>query len=147
MRLRQDSDDPWGPLCIFAEGAVTNGVGVNGPFRRGAFVGNLPIKPCYFKYHYKSVSPDFGSIWPRWIATMMLCEFALNEVETHELPDFIPNDYLYNEYAKTIQGHEKMEKWEIYAHAMREIIVEHGGFESKITQQLRYKVEIMKFMN
>ena len=41
---------------------------------------------------------------------------------------FIPNEYLYTEYAKTIEGHEKMEKWEIYAHAVRDFIKKEGGF-------------------
>lgn len=147
MKERMTSEDPWGPICMFAEGAVTNGHALSGPFRRGAFSGNYPVKPCYFKFHYKCVSADFGTIWPRWIAAIMLCEFALNEVETHELPDFIPNDYLYNEYAKTIEGHENMEKWQIYAHAVRDIIATHGGFDVINTQPNRDKVDLMKFMN
>ena len=41
---------------------------------------------------------------------------------------FVPNDYLYTEYAKTVPGHEKMEKWEIYAHAVHDFMCKEGGF-------------------
>ena len=44
------------------------------------------------------------------------------------LPIFIPNEYLYTEYARTIPGHEKMEKWEIYAYAVEDLIRTHGKF-------------------
>ena len=44
------------------------------------------------------------------------------------LPIFIPNEFLYTEYAKTIPGHEQMEKWKIYAYAVEDLIRTHGNF-------------------
>ena len=40
----------------------------------------------------------------------------------------MPNEFLYTEYAKTIPGYETMEKWEIYAHAVRDFMCREGGF-------------------
>ena len=57
----------------------------------------------------------------------MLSEWGLKPLEMIHLPIFVPNDYLYTEYAKTIEGYEKMEKWEIYAHAINEVIRLEGG--------------------
>ena len=53
----------------------------------------------------------------------MFCEFApVNTVKMHVLPEFHPTDYLFNEYAKTLENHEKLEKWEIYANAVNEML-------------------------
>ena len=41
----------------------------------------------------------------------------------HELPIFIPNDYLFQTHAN--KGNDK---WEIYAWAVREIMANVGGF-------------------
>ncbi len=61
------------------------------------------------------------------------------------LPIFIPNEYMYTEYARTIPGHAKMEKWEIYAHAGEDLIRTHGNF-GKNEQQLREKVNLQQFV-
>ena len=76
---------------------------------------------------------------------MMVSEFALQRFRAHTYPIFVPNDYLYTEYAKTIPGHEKMEKWEIYAHAIRDFITREGGFGQN-EQALREKVSLQKFV-
>ena len=43
-------------------------------------------------------------------------------------PIFVPNEYLFTEYRKTIPGGDKMERWEVYAHALRDFLAEKGGF-------------------
>ena len=68
------------------------------------------------------MSPDYASIVGLTSAILWCSEFALNKVELHRFPIFVPNEYLYSEYAKTITGHETMEKWEIYAHAVNDFI-------------------------
>lgn len=52
---------------------------------------------------------------------------------------------MYTEYAKTIPGYEKMERWEIYAHAMNDLIKTMGGFGT-VTQANREKVKLQKFI-
>lgn len=70
---------------------------------------------------------------------------TINKLETHSYPVFVPNDYLFTEYAKTISGYEKMEKWEIYAHAVNDFIQKEGQFGVG-TEQLREKIKLQKFV-
>ena len=53
---------------------------------------------------------------------LMLSNTKFSSTRIYSCPAFIPNDYLYTEYAKTIDGYEKMEKWEIYAHAVHDFM-------------------------
>lgn len=41
-----------------------------------------------------------------------------------ELPDFEPNEYLFTTHADKGKA-----RWEIYAWAVREVIMEHGGLK------------------
>ena len=117
----------WGPICIYAEGSVTNGKNLS-RFRRGGFQGLVAVKPCYFRYDYKTVSPDYSTLTGAPLSFIMVAEFALQPIIAHTYPIFVPNDYLYTEYAKTIPGHEKLEKWEVYAHAVHDFLQREGGF-------------------
>ena len=56
------------------------------------------------------------------------------------LPDFQPNEYLFETHK--CQG---LERWEIYAWAIREILCEHGHFK-KCDMSLRNKLEYEAFM-
>ena len=58
---------------------------------------------------------------------MRLSECGLKPLTVTHFPTFTPNDYLFTEYAKTVDGGEQMEKWEIFAHAVNEIIREGGN--------------------
>ena len=82
----------------------------------------------YQKYHWKTVSPDYASVKGLELSFIMISELAFNSLHAHTFPVFMPNDYLYTEYAKTIPGNEKMEKWEIYAHAVEDFMRTHGKF-------------------
>ena len=75
----------------------------------------------------------------------MCCDLSLNIANVHSFPVFIPNDYLYTEYAKTIEGHENMEKWQIYAHAVHDFMKSQGGFGDN-DQPMRDKVLFQKFI-
>ena len=111
QKLIENSDLDYGPLCVFAEGSVTNGLNLSN-FRRGGFVGNMAVQPCLMKYDYKGkVHPDYSTLRGVDAGFLMISEFVLNTIRTHTYPVFVPNDYLYNEYAKTLPGHENMEKW------------------------------------
>ena len=144
QKLIEESDLDWGPICIFAEGSVTNGKSLS-RFRRGGFVANVAVQPAYFRYHYKTVSPDYSTLRGLELGFIMVSEFAMQPLRAHTYPIFVPNDYLYTEYAKTIPGYEKMEKWEIYAHAINDFLSKEGGFEHN-EQALREKVSLQKFV-
>jgi hypothetical protein len=49
-------------------------------------------------------------------------------VTVEVFPIFVPNDYLFTEYKKTIPNNENMEKQDVYAHAMRDFLSVRGGF-------------------
>ena len=74
------------------------------------------------------MSPDYSTLKGLELGLIMVSEFAFQELQAHMFPVFVPNDYMYNEYAKTLPDHEKMEKWEIYAHAVEDFTRTHGGF-------------------
>jgi len=144
QELIERDDLEWGPLLIFAEGSVTNGKNLS-RFRRGAFAAGLPVKPVFHRYYWKNVSPEYSTLKGLDLSLIMISEFAMNQVHGHELPTFVPNEYLYTEYAKTLPGHEKMQKWEIYAHAVEDLIRSQGGF-GKNEQPLREKISFQEFI-
>ena len=140
----EKSDEPWGPLCFFAEGTATNGENLN-RFRRGAFAPLRPMHPCWFRYHWSTVSPDYAALRGFDYGFLLVCMPFPIRTEVHHLPVFVPNDYLFTEYAKTIEGHETMEKWEIYAHAVRDLIKREGNFGDNY-QPNRDKVSLQQFL-
>ena len=87
------------------------------------------------------MSPDYATLRGVELGFLMVSEFTLQPIRAHTYPVFVPNDYLYTEYAKTIPGHEKMEKWEVYAHAVHDFLMREGGFGSN-EQALREKVSL-----
>ena len=76
QRLIENDDRDWGPICMFAEGSVTNGKNLS-RFRRGAFEANVAVQPVYFKYDYKTVSPDYATLKAVELSVIMASEFAL----------------------------------------------------------------------
>ena len=123
----EESDEDYGPLCIFPESSVTNGTNLQ-RFRRAAFQGGFPVQPAYLKYDWKTVSPDYATIKGAELVIMMCSTFDMQELQSNYFPVFVPNEYLYSNYAQTIPGHERMQRWEIYAHAVEDFIRTHGGF-------------------
>ena len=127
----------WPILTIFPEGTVTNGLNVS-QFKRGAFAALRPVQPTVRKYHWNKVSPHF---YPGFDAfPLIVSELGLNQLRVTHLPVFVPNSYMFTVYAKTIKGHEQMEKWEIYTHAINEIIREEEGLGLN-TQPTRIRLE------
>ena len=123
----ENDDRDWGPLCVFAEGSVTNGINLS-RFRRGGFLANVAVQPVMFKYDWKTVLPDYATLQGLPLSLIMISAFEINKLLAHTYPIFVPNDYLYTVYAKTIPGYEKMEKWEIYGHAVQDFMKREGGF-------------------
>ena len=114
-------------------------------FRRGGFISGVAVRPVITKYEFKLVNPEMTNIKGFETGMLIASDMNMNVAHMHAYPTFVPNDYLYSEYAKTIEGYEKMEKWEIYAHAVHDFMRIQGGFKSDM-QPLREKVELQKFL-
>lgn len=76
---------------------------------------------------------------------LLTADLALKKLELQLLPTFIPNEYLFTEYAKTIPDYERLERWEIYAHAVRDLITTHGGFAKDDGQSVLEKFSLNDF--
>ena len=87
-----------------------------------------PVEPCIIEYDWKNVSPSYAEGMGLELGLLMISELNFKKMTCTHYPTFNPNDYLFTEYAKTIEGYEKMEKWEIYAHAVEDFMRTTGGF-------------------
>ena len=96
-------------------------------FKRGAFSSLLPVTPVVLRYNYARVNPTTDPCGFS-IAALTMTDFIPTIVTMDSYVPFIPNEYLFNEYAKTIPGGEQMKRWEVYAHAVRDIIATEGPF-------------------
>ena len=79
------------------------------------------------------------------MSVMMSCELKIKKLVAHSYPAFEPNDYLFTEYAKTIPDYEKMEKWQIFAHAVRDFMCQEGKF-GYAYESMREKIALEKFV-
>ena len=104
-----------------------------------------PINPAMFKNYINNVSPDYASLMALDFCFLMVSQLRFWRSEAPHYPTFVPNDYLFTEYAKTLDGGEKMEKWEIYAHAVRDLIKTEGKFGDNL-QANRDKVSLQEYL-
>ena len=58
----------------------------------------------------------------------MLTEMKIKTVYFDMFPVFAPNEYMFTEYRKTLPNADKLERWEVYAQALQDFLVETGGF-------------------
>lgn len=49
------------PLVVFPEGGTTNGTSII-PFKKGAFVSELSVKPMVVSYNYSTLNPAYDSV-------------------------------------------------------------------------------------
>ena len=128
----------YSPFLVFAEGGTTNGTGIM-KFKKGAFWGEKTIRPMYLKYHSKTISPAFDTME---FLPLVILHLSWNcfTCEVCVLPDFQPNEYLFDTHAD--QGKER---WEVYAWAIRDILCKKGGFE-ECNQTLRQKLQYEAYM-
>ena len=121
-----NSEDNWQPLYITAEGLRTNGKYII-RFKRGAFAALLPVTPAVLRFDYSRVNPSTEPLGFS-IILLILSDLVQTTCTMDTYAPFSPNDYLFTEYAKKIPNGDKMEKWEIYAYAIRDIIAKEGPF-------------------
>ena len=129
---------------IFPEGHSNNGKCMMN-LKRGAFSANVAMYPCTSIAPGKAVTPTYGSVRGLEIGFLATSEFALIPMDLTKYPVFVPNEYLYTEYAKTIPGYESMKKWQIYAHAIRDFLCRESGLE-KTNRTMREGFDYRKLM-
>ena len=91
------------------------------------------------------MSADYTILEAVPLSIMMISELKIKKFEAHSYPVFKPNEYLFTEYAKTIPDYKKMEKWQIYAHAVRDFMLQEGKFGSA-NETVREKLALEKFV-
>ena len=80
------------------------------------------VNPSHIKYNWQRVNPDGSANVGLELFPLIFSEMGLRTIEINHYPTFVPNEYLFKEYSKTIEGGDKMEKWEIYAAAVNDLI-------------------------
>lgn len=126
------------PLCIFPEGATSNGTSLL-KFKRGAFQSLRGVKPYITKYWslnsgVRPVHGDANTI----VAHIIVCfHCAVSVFTVYELPVFAPNEFFWKNH-----WDGKEEKWVAFARAVRQIMMKEGGFndtECSMEDKLEYK--------
>ena len=123
---------------VFAEAGTSNGSGLIS-FKKGAFHAMKPVRPMYMKYKWGTFNPAYDCInfIPQAILLFSWCCIGC---DVSILPQFIPNEYLFTKHAD-----KGKEPWEIYAWAVRDVMMKSGHFDS-IDMPLKYKFKYEKHM-
>ena len=104
------------------------------------------VTPLVIKYRESqldtlgTVSPTYDTceFFPMTILTLCLLPCFYGKIT--KLPDFEPNDYLFEQHKD-----KGAEKWEIFAWAVRDIMIKEGGFiDHHLTW--RHKIQYEKYM-
>lgn len=95
------NDTLWPKLLVFPEGTTTNGRGVL-PFKRGAFMGLMPVQPICVEYPYNSYSPAFEVI-PMLVHIILLSCQVYNNLEVTRLPLVEPRGRNVEDYAEFVR--------------------------------------------
>lgn len=111
-------------LLIFSEGTTSNGSSVL-PLKKGAFISNLPVKPYLILLNKGELSLAMDVIEMLFHIFIVICNPYFTVTLMH-FPVFCPNEYL---YSKSTFADEKKEKWEVYAEAVRDVMVKTGKLE------------------
>lgn len=111
-------------LLIFSEGTTSNGSSVL-PFKKGAFLSNLPVKPYLILLNKGELSLAMDVIEMLYHIFIVICNPYFTVTLMH-FPVICPNEYL---YTKSKFADEKKEKWEVYAEAVRDVMVRTGNLE------------------
>ena len=144
IRERQDLIEREGiypPIIVFPEGGTSNGTSVLS-FKKGAFAALKPVKPVFIRYDYDMLNNAYD-VMPFFALFVLQCCCYNYRVTFNELPPFIPNEHLFTHYAKKLGGNK--ERWEVFAEAVRDILVKVGGSkrdETHYREKLAYEIEL-----
>ncbi|XP_075648692.1 lysophospholipid acyltransferase LPEAT1 isoform X1 [Castanea sativa] len=76
-------------MMLFPEGTTTNGDYLL-PFKTGAFLSKVPVRPVILRYPYRRFSPAWDSISGVRHVIYLLCQFV-NHLEVVRLPIYCPS--------------------------------------------------------
>lgn len=113
----------YNPLLVFAEGGTTNNSAIL-KFKKGAFIAERRVKPLTMLYSVGSVHPAYDTIEVLVIAILQLSWHCM-KCKIVELPDFEPNDYLFETHKD-----KGTERWEIFAWALRDVMMQANSLEA-----------------
>lgn len=127
IKDRQDlieSTGDYTQLLIFPEGATSNGTSLL-TFKKGAFIAEKTVTPVVMKFsvNTSAVNPAYDVIELLPLAIMQL-SWSCITVDLIQLPDFQPNEFLFEKHAN--QG---AERWNVFAWAVRTVMADIGGFK------------------
>ena len=140
QEMVEDSNDGYLPLLIFPEGTTNNGRTCY-LFKKGAFLAEKKIRPLTLTYSDRIVSPAWENIDFLPYIFIFLSNICCNTCHLQQLPDFEPNEYLFSTHAS-----KGSTRWEIYAWALREIILEHGNLTPS-SVPFKVKIVYSNYMN
>jgi len=84
-------------ILVFCEGTTSNGTNIMS-FKQGAFSAEKRIKPLLMKYSDSLVHPSYATMGIGPLAIFLLC-WGNYKCEVSKLPDFEPNEYLFEKHA------------------------------------------------
>lgn len=114
------------PMCIFPEGTTTNGRYII-PFKTGAFLAGVPVKPHILRYSTLPLSPAWDTIDVRWLLFLVLANLV-HTVTITELPVYVPS------------AEEKTDP-KLFAENVRQYMLRHSSLQpssSTYPDQLAY---------
>ena len=125
-RVVQNSLEPsLPPLIIFPEGGTGTNSGLVS-FKRGAFTAEKPIKPVFMKFFHNGVTPALTM----GLNSLMFMQLSRGPilVSINVLPDFHPNEFLFQNHKKGSEDAENNEntRWKSYGWAVRDAMVKAG---------------------
>ncbi|KAL5704841.1 hypothetical protein ACHQM5_023212 [Ranunculus cassubicifolius] len=90
-RIIEAHQDKFAPMMmLFPEGTTTNGDYLL-PFKTGAFLPKVPVRPVILRYPYRRFSPAWDTISGVRHVTLLLCQFV-NYIEVVRLPVYYPSE-------------------------------------------------------
>jgi 1-acyl-sn-glycerol-3-phosphate acyltransferase len=101
QKMIEESELDYPPIHIFPESINSNGLYMH-RFRRGAFTSLRPIKPMLMEFKWQTMCPAYDSA--KFFVQIVLCasQFRLLPVTIHTYPVFVPNEYMFTQYKRTL---------------------------------------------
>ena len=93
------------------------------------------VQPCFITLKHGPVKPVFCNMDLRWLIVMMCASFQLNTSTVTIMPEFTPNEKMFELHAD-----KGKEDWEIYAWCVQDIIAKKGNLKKAKYESLKTKI-------
>lgn len=130
-------------LAIFPEGTTSNGRYLL-PFKQGAFMNFLPLKPLVIEIDSLSKISLAMDIIEMTTHVIIVCCVLYHSVTLYSIPDFYPTKYFIEEYIPSVIQ-EQQKPWQVYAEVMRTIMNQVSNI-SKGNQTYEDKVQLLDIL-